>query len=910
MMNTSTTRVGLIGCLLLFVNFLANAADTQFDTLQIQQDLLVANRYVKTFKNDSALFILNPLRTIIEKHKQINSPLGLEVQLAYATVLEQEEEAALALEILLEIQEQSRLQKLWDIHVKSSLILALLHEKMERPKPTLQNLRFAQAALKKEPSIDSLYSALAIRISSWHRFYGDRDSAVFFANEVLRTAPQFNRQTDLAIGYLLMGILSRPNYTISVDYFQKAAKTYASIEDYQGQAGALVNIINLHIAAERPNLALQTNDYLFKVAQKDEVKALENHWVHFETYKTRGQIYEMLTQFDSATYYLKEGYKREVEFTRKMQNIRVAEIDAKFNDEKKSRQIERQAQAIQLERERRVLMIGFSFVVLVFAGILTYSYVQLRRANSKTKDQAERLRNLDIAKSRFFANISHELRTPLTLLLGPIKSLTKDKDLSIRQTELLHLANRNGQQIRRLIDEILDLQKLEMGKLSAHLQATPVAGFFRLYFAPFHSLGLQKKVDFKYKTAIRNDLIAKIDREKWRQIIYNLLSNAFKFTPTGGTVSAEISSKQNNLVLKVEDNGGGIPEEDIPHLFERYFQTNRPDKPAEGGMGIGLALCSEYTKLMGGEIEVKSEVGEGATFWVTIPAPFLSSSAEYQELEPSFVVEEYAGMAGEHNRDANILKSNSPLDKKPKLLVAEDNEELQKYIYSILSEKYKVEVVSNGAEALAKIESGNKFNLILSDLMMPILDGYQLLKQLKSDDKTRQIPVVMLTARADSNDKLKALRIGVDDYLVKPFDEEELLVRIQNLLANQVNREGIDSDSEDSDEAGEMAEPDRVWLATFEAFVQDNLSSGIVSVSSLAVEFAMSESTLLRHLKRLTGLTPKQYLSEIRLNMALRMLEKRTNKSIAQIASAVGYADSRSFSRSFKKRFGKLPSEV
>ncbi len=229
----------------------------------------------------------------------------------------------------------------------------------------------------------------------------------------------------------------------------------------------------------------------------------------------------------------------------------------------------------------------------------------------------------------------------------------------------------------------------------------------------------------------------------------------------------------------------------------------------------------------------------------------------------------------------------------------------------ILSEKYHVLTAGNGQEALQKLVSSPTGRVgvgaILSDLMMPVMDGFQLLEALKSDDATRHIPVIMLTARAEARDKLKALRIGVDDYITKPFDEEELMVRIENLLNNQAARF---QDMPEEAAAPALTEADREWLGRFEAFVQKNLSNSILSIPVLADEFAMSESTLLRQLKRLTGLTPVQYLQEVRLDKARRSLEDRTYDSVARVAAAAGYSDARSFSRIFKLRFGKAPSEV
>ncbi len=257
-----------------------------------------------------------------------------------------------------------------------------------------------------------------------------------------------------------------------------------------------------------------------------------------------------------------------------------------------------------------------------------------------------------------------------------------------------------------------------------------------------------------------------------------------------------------------------------------------------------------------------------------------------------------------------------PVTGKSSILVVEDNPDLREYIHFVLQDKYQVVTAEHGLAAwtlLKENKTATSFpDLILSDLMMPFMDGYQLLERLKSDKATLHIPVIMLTARTEAQDKLKALRIGVDDYLTKPFDEEELLVRIDNLLQNQVARREAMAVTTTEQEAPRpsMSKPDREWLETFEAYVQKHYASDVLSVTSLASAFAMSESTLLRQLKRLTGLSPLQYIQEVRLDEARRLLENRRYNSVAQVASKVGYDDARTFTRSFKQRFGKLPSEM
>jgi DNA-binding response OmpR family regulator len=385
------------------------------------------------------------------------------------------------------------------------------------------------------------------------------------------------------------------------------------------------------------------------------------------------------------------------------------------------------------------------------------------------------------------------------------------------------------------------------------------------------------------------------------------------------------------LHIKVNDSGPGIHPDDLPHLFDRYFQTTRPEKAAEGGTGIGLALCKEYTQLLGGTLEVNSKLGGGTVFSLSFPVTPVEASSLSEEEKEEWE-DRGRQTIGEHAdiTPLPVVRSEkTPSEKEATMLLVEDNPELQDYIKLILSEKYRILTAENGREALEVLGladdrqpgssrdwsqsslKSQKVDLILSDLMMPVMDGFQLLEKLKAEDATRQLPVIMLTARADLRDKLKALRIGVDDYLLKPFEEDELRVRVENLLKNQEVRKEENKSREQSSglDSSSVSGSDREWLESFENFVLENLSDHALNVARLADEFTMSESTLLRQLKRLTGLTPNRYLQDARLNQARILLENQTFSSIVKVASEVGYSDPRSFSRSFKKRFGKSPSE-
>ncbi len=527
-------------------------------------------------------------------------------------------------------------------------------------------------------------------------------------------------------------------------------------------------------------------------------------------------------------------------------------------------------------------------------------------------------------------------------MLGPVNSLLKENDLTDKQLKLLKTAKNSGENLQKLVTQILDLTKLEAGKMEIDEQPTVLSAFFQKELVQFESLAFSKQVEISFEIMLDRNLVANIDQVKYRQILHNLLSNALKFTPAGGQVKVSLAIENDRLLLDVADTGAGIHPTDLPHLFTRYFQTHQPGKPVEGGTGIGLAICHEYTQLFGGKISVESELGTGSVFRLALPVSIVTETklsekpapipAEHPSVYHPLSQENSHQLGGTPAADRSRPADSS--EPKPTILVVEDQPELQEYIRFILEDKYHVLTAGNGQVALDLLRDKGRGiacpdlsgrdeahapviphpsslipDLVLSDLMMPVMDGYQLLEKLKSEDATRHIPVIMLTARADVRDKLKALRLGVDDYLLKPFDEEELLVRIENLLKNQAGRKEFIAENEPEKETIFISETDRNWLATFEAYVQKHLSSDTLNIPRLAMEFAMSESTLLRQLKRLTGLSPVSYLQEMRLNEARHLLETRQYDSIARVASKVGYSDLNNFGRSFKQRFGKTPSD-
>lgn len=599
------------------------------------------------------------------------------------------------------------------------------------------------------------------------------------------------------------------------------------------------------------------------------------------------------------------------------------------------------------------LQTWFIFLLIslsIASGFLLYKRRtnQLKRQQAKLEkmvqertatieQQKEKLQNLDKTKSRFFANVSHELRTPLTLLLGPISSAIKSNTLDNRNFTYLKIAQQNGQSLLRLVNEILDLTKLEFNKME--LQEAPTALFplLQRLCAAFESYAEKEAIIFIQNFQIDPYLQLLLDHNKFEKILNNLLSNAFKFTPSKGTITVNILDLGNRIQLSVQDNGRGIHPNDVAHVFDRYYQTSQPDALTEGGTGIGLALCKEFSKLMNGKIWLESELDKGSVFYYEFPKKqVLGFSNEALNFDLKENQEE-----GEEKVSLNpIRKKQVPLENELTLLVVEDNRSLRDYLQAILSEKYNVIVAENGKVGLDRLKEGitkqtsaksnQQPSLIISDIMMPVMDGFQFLEKVKSSEQFRHLPMIMLTARAELQDKLKALRIGVDDYLIKPFEEEELFARIENLLKNSNERQlavGSPSIGNIQVTVHEVAQPniptnadsltekrqvitseDLEWLETLEQLVQENLERFNLTIDDLANKMAMSRRKFYYRVKKLTGLTPNEYLLEIRFNKARTMLESGTHQTVKSIIYSVGFKDTAYFSKQFKKRFGKLPS--
>jgi signal transduction histidine kinase/ligand-binding sensor domain-containing protein/FixJ family two-component response regulator len=498
--------------------------------------------------------------------------------------------------------------------------------------------------------------------------------------------------------------------------------------------------------------------------------------------------------------------------------------------------------------------------------------------------QAARLRQQDREKTRFITNLMHELRTPLSLIQGPLERYRKMPGHRVQEDHLLQIATNNANRMLELVNDALLLQTIAEGGVVVQQEATNLDRFVRGVASEFMILAKKKGLYLQVESAITKDLQVFCDVKSLRGILNNLLSNALKFTSSGG-ITIRLTEFEQHIQFSVTDSGRGIHPDDLPHVFERYYQTQRPDAPLEGGAGIGLALCREWAQLLEGSIWVESTWQKGSSFFLEIPKKIVEQPVE--------IIDHLRSTFGEHG-DPTVPKV---LDgKKASILLVEDHAEFQEYLEVLLRPFYRVMAVSNGEEALDWLSSHPLPDLILTDVMMPEHDGFQLIEALKSKEEYDSIPVVVITAKSGEEDRKNALQLGADDYLEKPFTETALIASLQTLLSKKKDQQVSSS---------EVSLKDLEWLQKLEDLVFAHLGDNGFSVDWCAAQMLMARSAFFKEVKRLTGMTPNQYIQEARLEKGRRLLESGAYDSIKKLVVDLGVQDERYFSKLFKQRYGR-----
>lgn len=566
-----------------------------------------------------------------------------------------------------------------------------------------------------------------------------------------------------------------------------------------------------------------------------------------------------------------------------------------------------------------------SYLILILILLNILRKYDLKRQHLKNElalehKHSEKLREIDRMKSRFFANISHEFRTPLTLILGPIDKLLSRITESESRNELT-MMQRNAKRLQRLINQLLDLSSLESGAMTIHVKEENIVKLVNEYVQSFESLAQLKGIELKFNA--EDELIPLfVDRDKIEKILSNLLSNALKFTAEGGMVEVSVSGSRfasvdavysNRVVIKVSDTGTGISSNRIDKIFDRFYQIDDSQKRKNEGTGIGLALTKELVKLHHGQITVDSRVGKGTTFSIYLPAGkdhFKNNEiiddiqdADLALEKEDFATEETAFESANYNEQHPGRKTDKSI-----ILIVDDNPDMRAYIRGYLDNNYKMIEAEDGQKGFDKATDTIP-DLIISDVMMPKMGGFELCDKIKTDERTSHIPLILLTARAESVDRIEGLQTGADDYLIKPFDSKELQVRINNLIEQREKlRERFYKEVILGSKDISVVSIDEKFIYRLIDICHKHMADSKFSIESIGLEVGLSRSQLYRKLKGLTGKSATDFLKTLRLKRAaLLMLQHQEN--ISQIAYEVGFNNLSYFAKSFKELFGKTPSE-
>lgn len=548
--------------------------------------------------------------------------------------------------------------------------------------------------------------------------------------------------------------------------------------------------------------------------------------------------------------------------------------------------------------------------ILVLGGLLVYSryrvMVALRRKLAREQDeqQAKRLQELDRLKLKFLTNLSHDFRTPISLISGPVEQLI-DGEKTTAKLDKLYIIRRNAKRLLNLVNQLLDFRKLEEQELKLQLSQGEFVSFVKDVSESFRDLSERKHINFSFSSTIQQ-LDVLFDHDKVERILFNLLSNAFKFTLEGGHISVVLEDAPEQLdgdhkwvMLKVTDSGIGIPKETVDKIYDRFFQSDASTTILNYGTGIGLSITREFVKMHGGTIHVESEPDNGSSF--TIHLPLLITAAGRTPVPPP------ALPAG---KVVSPKKVNGATDKKalPIILLVEDNDDFRFYLKDNLDDSHMVIEAENGRVGWQKALAHHP-QLIISDISMPEVNGIDMVHKLKSDKRTSHIPIILLTALNDQQQQINGLATGANDYITKPFDFEVLHAKIKSLLElNSAMKSTYVKQISLATPEVRIDSSDELLLQKIVLFLEQNINNPQLSVEGLSKQFGMSRSTLYTKLLEITGQTPVEYIRSFRLEKATVLMEK-SNMTIAEIAYHVGFTTPNYFARSFKQKFGILPSE-
>lgn len=629
----------------------------------------------------------------------------------------------------------------------------------------------------------------------------------------------------------------------------------------------------------------------------------------------------------------KKDYKRENQLSSALVTRDNARVLLMQNDETARQQdhlttlrsrVDQAASDFNTQRIYLLILIVFVVLLIVACAFAIRAYVAKTRINSrlhdsmsKQKAMTEEMERMTQTQLQFFTNVSHELRTPLTLIAGPAEQLLEDGSIRGQHRSMLQMIQRNTRILIQLVGEILDFRKVQNNKATLRLNRFALSDELSTWAEDFRAAAARRKITIVVaasgstdtSTANTDGSMIIADRDKIEHVYFNLMSNALKYTPEGGSITTTVEHAAQHFTITVSDTGKGIDPKELPHLFERFYQA----QGSIGGTGIGLSLVKAYVDMHHGTIEAQSEPGKGTSFVVTLPDtqpgydPANDQKAAPRVEDKNLIDDNYVSVDIDANAAADRITNAEDFDsERPLVLIIDDNNGMRAYLRSILKDKYNVSEAADGKQGLEKA-CREIPKLIICDVMMPVMDGLEFTRQLKQNMATSHIPVILLTARSLSEQREEGYGTGADSYLTKPFSGSVLLARVDNLLRNRTMLRSLFSGDKKEEAAEEqLGSRDQTFINRLRDSIRQNMGDSDFTVERLGEEVGLSRVQLYRKVKALTGQTPVDLLKKARLERA-RLLVEKTDKSISEIAYEVGFTAPSYFNKCFKDEFGVSP---
>ena len=537
-------------------------------------------------------------------------------------------------------------------------------------------------------------------------------------------------------------------------------------------------------------------------------------------------------------------------------------------------------------------------LLLVTILIFIFALLAQRIFTNLERRETERQKELNDAKTRLYTNITHEFRTPLTVILGLADS-AKD-NIQNNYPGKMDTIIKSGKNLLQLVDQMLDLSKLESGRMSVNKISANIIPFLKYVFQLQEFYAEEKHISMRFSSESQSYEV-QFDPEKLASIVSNLLSNAIKFTPDGGQISMKVYRKNESICMEIKDNGIGIPQEKQETIFDRFYQVEDESTRKEGGAGIGLAITRELVQLLDGTIAVRSNPGVGTIF--TVKLPYIPATEKSIAITDAY---EEAEFWADNSDSEDLLPTRS--NGHQRLLIIEDNPDVVGYLKACYQNHFSIHEAKDGKEGY-KLAIDEIPDIIISDVMMPEMDGFELCKKLKDDYRTSHIPIILLTAKADIPSRIEGLETGADAYIVKPFNQRELLVRMQKLLElrrNLFSRYSNGNSLEFSDDP--VIQKEDKFFKKLNEIILKNLGDELFNIQTLCSEMAMSKSQLYRKFSALTNIRAVKYIRTLRMKKAKELLQT-TSMNITEVGYEVGMKSVSVFSKLFKEEFGYSPSD-